>query len=538
MVHYSWHHRKIRVNTATLLRKTSPLIRDLETLLLSVSDSESRAYLHEAVKCYNAGAYRAAVVLSIASGMDGLRKRLEELTTSGGGSAEILIAHKQVDGNFRNQVPYEAELIDLCENTISMLTPSEADKMRLMLKLRHLCAHPSGHAGTPEEARDAIATVVDLILSRPARIGLNSVTSIIDRLNGPNFFPHIKDYNSNKTTVQSETRYLYAGLYNALATKIVSQISLLAAQVADDSGAADVDEARRNFTTFLAHFTKINLETQKAVWKYINRIIEEPATTQDALLLLSHDAQGLHLAEPLVRERAIGLIRRNLTSKDARNAARILRTHSLISEVEIDEIIRATSKAFLDGEAMKVPSVEQVLDLGWPEVEASFFDKVIERCENHFFADANPAILVMQSLTPAQASRVTPTQQLKYILTIAENASRSNSANEAKAVAEKGLGKRVDFLNALADALENKQDTLLDENIIWEYVARICESSSRSDIIPALIDLFDDPTKTSTNGINMLGYLRLNRDPKIGGRARDVYTQMATAIYDEAIANQ
>jgi hypothetical protein len=46
------------------------MLRDLEELLLTITDSASREFMREAVRCYNVGAHRAAVVMAVAAGMD------------------------------------------------------------------------------------------------------------------------------------------------------------------------------------------------------------------------------------------------------------------------------------------------------------------------------------------------------------------------------------------------------------------------------------------------------------------------------------
>lgn len=129
------------------------MIRDLEELLLTIPDIDARSYVREAVNCYHASAYRAAVVLSVAAGMDDLRRKLARVATTGGIDPGIKAAHTQIEQRFRTQDAFEAQLIDACESA-TLLTPSEAAKLRVVLKTRHLCAHPSGHKGTAEEARD------------------------------------------------------------------------------------------------------------------------------------------------------------------------------------------------------------------------------------------------------------------------------------------------------------------------------------------------------------------------------------------------
>ena len=83
------------------------------------------------------------------------------------------------------------------------------DDLRL-LKTRHLCAHPSGHRATAEEARDVITSVIDIVLARPALLGMVAVTALLDRLEGQLFFPNT---NGVAQTVRAEMGQLQPGLY-------------------------------------------------------------------------------------------------------------------------------------------------------------------------------------------------------------------------------------------------------------------------------------------------------------------------------------
>lgn len=183
------------------------MIRDLESMILTISDPASRDYVREALQCYNAGAYRAAVVLSVAAGMDGLRRRLADLANSGGVSADTTTAHANIDRAFNNQDSFERTLIDASEKAVSFLTVSEAKKLRALFDVRNLCAHPSGHIGTAEEARDAMTTVIDFILSRPALMGMTGISTLLDRLKSPNFFPNINAWKKTWLRLKKRSNY-------------------------------------------------------------------------------------------------------------------------------------------------------------------------------------------------------------------------------------------------------------------------------------------------------------------------------------------
>src|SRR5262245_34472928 len=114
------------------------MLRDLEEVLLSIPDPESRNFMREAVRCYHTGAYRAAVVMAVAAGMDDLRRKLNEQAASGGAPAPLRAGAQRIEAIFVDQQAYESTLIDVCEKDASIYSPAEANKLRLLLKTRHL----------------------------------------------------------------------------------------------------------------------------------------------------------------------------------------------------------------------------------------------------------------------------------------------------------------------------------------------------------------------------------------------------------------
>lgn len=100
-------------------------MRDLEVLLASVRSSDSRQQLGEAVRAYQAGAYRAAIISTwVAVSLD-LVGKLRELADDGDGAARTKI--EELDRAISTQdvkvlQRFESELLDVSHETFEMLS--------------------------------------------------------------------------------------------------------------------------------------------------------------------------------------------------------------------------------------------------------------------------------------------------------------------------------------------------------------------------------------------------------------------------------
>lgn len=499
------------------------MIRDLESLLLTIPEPASREYVREALACYSAGAYRAAVVLSVAAGMDNLREKLATVAASGGAEAATKTAHQEIEKRFNAQEAFENGLIDAAEKA-TILSPAEANKLRVVLKTRHLCAHPSGHRGTAEEARDAITSVVDLILARPALIGMAGVTTLVDRLSGPNFFPNPKLAASVDATVRQEVSILNPALFNALTSRLVRELVEHGAQRAAKTtpGASKVRSGPHlNVLQFLRGLLRLGGDARAAVWRYMSKLIEDPHAVKDTLLLLSTDPAGLSLTDRLVRDRALSLVRRNLAEAPALTALRRWLAGGMLSDAEQDELYDAALRTLLKDAAIDLEKANAVLELGWPRLGLALFEKLAEGANAFQWEVANACIQTMQSLDPDVASRVPGEVRVQYLLNVASRAHGQYAAHTAVDIRDHGLAERTDFIDALLAEAAAEPDRLRGQFTNWLELAKIVEASGREDALHVLIGLFRDPSEETLHAADMLRYLAGHADGNISSRAAE-----------------
>lgn len=452
------------------------MLRDLEETLLRIEDADSRAYMKEAVLCYHGGAYRAAVVIAVAAGMDDLRRKLARLAATGGATKAVSKAHATVDARFQAQDAFEGTLLDHAL-PIDLVTPAEEKKLRITLSTRHLCGHPSGHSGSPEEARAAITTMVDLVMSRPAVLGMTAVTGLLDRLLKPNFFPK-PDRASVRGVVDHELQVVSPAHNAALVAKLVASAAEHAQKPAKPASAALTNLE-------LALRTMIGSARLRAeVWKRFDLLVEQPGAERTCLSVLSgSDGDGLRGAPPLIRMRALALIRRHLKAELARAAVTAWHGSGALAVDEVADFEIAV-RALANSDAPSDDLTRAVFDLPWAGAIPVYVDRLVEGAGSRTWTVANACVIAMQGLTDDQAQWATRLQRVNYLKSVAANGVGIYPANEAEKLVKRGLGTRSAFSAAVIEQLTDDASIVIDETT--PALVRLLKASGLNDAAEAV----------------------------------------------------
>lgn len=140
------------------------MLRDMEELLNRIRDYEIKEYMKEALLCYNNKSYKACIILSMSAAMYDLHKKIKSL-------APMIKECRELDDDINkikeNLKPYEKTMIERCASSnIGILSFTEGVILQNYREYRNLCAHPSGHKSSPEEARSVFSGVIDILLSK------------------------------------------------------------------------------------------------------------------------------------------------------------------------------------------------------------------------------------------------------------------------------------------------------------------------------------------------------------------------------------
>jgi len=470
--------------------------------------------------------------MSVAAAMDDLRRKLAALvnTKAAAIDPQINTASQQIESLFAQQQAFESNLIDLCEKA-SVITPAEAAKLKLLLKLRHLCAHPSGHAGTAEEARECISSLVDIVFSRPPLMGLTGVTELLQRLKGVNFFPSISDQAKTVAASKTELDVLLPGSIPALAAKLVDEMLTSARAVAASQGKHPLFPLpeQRNYREFAYGMLSYGEPARKAIWRNLNKLIEEPSAIEDALYILYSNPTGLALANPLTRERALSVVRRHLNVQSARFALRGWLQAKALSAEEEAEMLQACKATLLERWSSNTSGA--VADIAWPTLERLYFDTLVENAGSSTWDVANPAISAIQEMPSDQAARFSPKQQVDYLLNVARNALSAYSPKSARPLLKYGLGERAAFIDSLvshyaqvAQAGQPEFEKFVRTD--WQALAQMLVASGRLDAVIATIDFITADFTTSKmkffsgDVLQMLAEFKGHPDPKVANAAQ------------------
>jgi hypothetical protein len=155
-------------------------LTDIEALVGHCHSEQSKSYISEAIQCYQAGAYRAAIVSAWIAVVFDLIDKIRELAVSGDSSAKSLEANYetyifQIEQNnpqgIKKALEFEREILETCRDNLQLFDPQQFVDLIRLREDRHRCAHPSfQRTGVPyhppaEQARLHIRNAVIHVLS-------------------------------------------------------------------------------------------------------------------------------------------------------------------------------------------------------------------------------------------------------------------------------------------------------------------------------------------------------------------------------------
>jgi hypothetical protein len=156
------------------------VLRDLGDLALKVRDERSRENIREAIKCYEAGAYRAAIVNTWTAVAYDLIDKILELAAEGDAEAtafSIKFNNAQSNQNIDQLLGIEKGIIETAREKFQFIDIAEEQALARLRDDRHKCAHPAFVVDdrifqpSDELARYYIALALDSVLTKPPVFG-------------------------------------------------------------------------------------------------------------------------------------------------------------------------------------------------------------------------------------------------------------------------------------------------------------------------------------------------------------------------------
>ena len=162
------------------------MIRDFEEMILECVNGDSKSHIREAVRCYQTGAYRAAIITSYVSVCFDLIAKLRHLASCRDQAADTLtkkldnLQQREQEGDpdaLRGLLSFEHDLLENFQEKFGYFDHHEIEDLRRLRHDRHRCAHPTYCQGgqpyspTAELARLHIFSALNHVLIRPSRQG-------------------------------------------------------------------------------------------------------------------------------------------------------------------------------------------------------------------------------------------------------------------------------------------------------------------------------------------------------------------------------
>jgi len=235
-------------------------LSDIDALLLSVRDKESRRLIEEASSAYRGGAYRSAVVSTWIAVVYDIVAKARELAAKGEGEARVFVG--EIDGaiaksratkDYRDTQTIERDLLLTAKDRLQIIAEHEFTDLDRLQKDRNSCAHPAFIADnelfqpTAELTRAHLVHALrHLLIHAPlqGKAALSRLEADVLSLSYPTTRPEIGAYISDKylarakdTLVKEIIKRLITALFSADRAKFDGHEWLLAFTLAEVSSA-------------------------------------------------------------------------------------------------------------------------------------------------------------------------------------------------------------------------------------------------------------------------------------------------------------
>ncbi|MFD2614668.1 hypothetical protein [Paenibacillus gansuensis] len=450
------------------------MLRDMEQLVISIKDYEIRNYMAEALRCYNAGSYRACVILSFVSGMYDLKNKILSLSTSVPEATELM---EQINDLIKGQSPYEQNLIDGAQS-IGIIQPYEYKALLGYKDVRNSCAHPGGHQSSPEEARNVFAGIYDFLLSKPPRIGFKYKAELLEKIKSDVFFPDPRD---NSAVSEKHFNIIHSSVLPTICRELISVIKKQEATSIERKNAALLVSGFTRYTdddtnmkiqsylpplldqaepfSYVLKMLESNIEILRIFdkddqKKIIRRVTEMKALTKDNIILIFEIFLSKHIDEH-DRLDILCLFLNN----------RVLSPIVLISYLENEQnpLDQAKKQQIIDGLCSVIDMGDVDLLEKWeacvekldsPQLDKAFFDRLQNRIDyTSTYKISNDATLLLQKISKSYILRIS--NEMKVNLVLAVLSAARKGAKKAEDLISTGFKDREELFAVFSDYIKN-----------------------------------------------------------------------------------
>jgi hypothetical protein len=429
-------------------------LTDMEELIANIDRDDARDYMSEALRCYQAGAFRACVVLSYIALFDDLRAKLRPLAKV---NKEARTLHESIEKKAKDQEVYESYLADQLAG-IGLIEAAQKTNLEMIIKLRNKAAHPSGVHASAEEARYVFSEVINKFLKEKLLQTNFAVDAIVSALPKGNFFP-TTTLDDIKVIVESEISGLQEQAVPYLINKLLEN-----RHDASGSPLAHVGF----FLLGLAALKKDHIRKQLKV-----AVTKLAQSTDEAVLVVGLLRIDPALADGLQKVDCDRVSKLLLLLLDGKKPA--TRTSNPVAwlaafvETNGQEKTWAAYRSVIEALIEKYvfdPEVMKVIVKAGP-IQAAYLKVFEQRARSSQFDTANPASNAIPALDEIVGTALSPAQAFRVLASVAKAAEfgafdaiglRDSNFSEAKTM----RGSAADFAVTLA---KDAEDILTELNV-------------------------------------------------------------------------
>lgn len=184
------------------------MISSFDELVLKCVNEETKAQIVEAVRCYDVGSYRAAIVCAYVAVCFDLISKLHGLASGDDGAAKMLVEklerlqdqQRKGDANaMRGLLEFERDLLEKFRDEFDFFGHQEFEELARLRNDRNRCAHPTfaidsvPYAPPAELARLHIRNALTHVLCQPPKQGRAALASLRSLIASPYFPTSLKD---------------------------------------------------------------------------------------------------------------------------------------------------------------------------------------------------------------------------------------------------------------------------------------------------------------------------------------------------------
>jgi hypothetical protein len=231
-----------------------------------------------------------------------------------------------------------------------------------------------------------------------------------------------------------------------------------------------------------------NTSARRHGWDAVGKLLASPGS-ESVLPILRDDPVGLGSVEPVVRLRALGLVRANLKDRVAQATLSAWLRVGILDQEERKDFLSRIKSEFLFFSTHAARSADAARDvvaaaaklvgeIDWSDLWSEYIEWLVASAVSGDFHVENAAIRHLRDLPDPEVDHFTDDQKARAIMHIVRAA--EHGAWEGKSACNVGLSKRPELVDTFVDALKAGRIEYTAHQ--WEWVERLIVNTRTAEM--------------------------------------------------------